>query len=243
MAAQAGDEWEIVKVKACFDQAGQGGGANLANSQIWNQNPPTGNPRFITVERCYVGGDGRQCLLNPGQTSLSCGLVDGVSTECGWLNQDVLGDAIYNWRNTFTTGSATWGLSLNTITAAGGTTYTPSVMMRNRNLYVERTPFDGSNTGPNSATTGGVGVGPVAQRPPQCTPYVGWWDDSTKILYQCSAPNTWTEHYRQFPYPHPLTLVDTLSRNGHLIEDGEGHISPLLHYKAKPVHHRRKRTK
>jgi hypothetical protein len=90
----------------------------------------------------------------------------------------------------------------------------------NRDWYT-----DGSNGSPQAQTspsspfngTSGVGFGTLANRPATCTPYVGYfatgqgnWNTSGNgfgngVLYQCSAPNTWTVHYTPYTYPHPLT--------------------------------------
>jgi hypothetical protein len=35
-------------------------------------------------------------------------------------------------------------------------------------------------------------------------PGVGFWETDTNTLYVCTAPNTWTQYYQPYVYPHPL---------------------------------------
>jgi hypothetical protein len=82
----------------------------------------------------------------------------------------------------------------------------------NRDYYAAATSFNG---------TAGVGCGPPAARPATCTVGVGYWatDQSCSdlsgavgarptrpiegTLYRCTAPNTWSVHFRPYTYPHP----------------------------------------
>lgn len=41
--------------------------------------------------------------------------------------------------------------------------------------------------------------------PGTCTPAAGFWNTNTNTLYTCTATNTWTEYYKPYTYPHPLT--------------------------------------
>jgi hypothetical protein len=68
----------------------------------------------------------------------------------------------------------------------------------NRDYYNYTTTFDG---------TAGTGQGPVSARPDTCTPLVAYWATDTRTLYQCVTPDTWTEYYQPFVYPHPLTVT------------------------------------
>jgi hypothetical protein len=64
-----------------------------------------------------------------------------------------------------------------------------------RDYYDTASSFDG---------TSGVGQGTTASRPATCTTGVGYWSTDDGALYRCSAADTWTVHYRPYPYPHPI---------------------------------------
>lgn len=79
-------------------------------------------------------------------------------------------------------------------------------VQENRDYYNQTASFDG---------TVGVGVGTLADRPKTCTPGVAYWatdqgewnsshDGADGQLYICTAPNTWSLHYKPYTYPHPL---------------------------------------
>jgi hypothetical protein len=77
---------------------------------------------------------------------------------------------------------------------------------------------------PNTCSdiTSGVGCGPLANRPTNCTTGTAYWatnqpcsdltgmvgrNPATPIsgtLYKCTSPNTWTAYYTPLVYPHPL---------------------------------------
>ena len=85
----------------------------------------------------------------------------------------------------------------------------------NRDFYDYNPSFNG---------TTGVGAGALANRPATCTPGVAYWatnqstsdltgmvgkNPTTSIsgtLYKCTAPNTWTEYFTPYTYPHPLQM-------------------------------------
>ncbi len=79
----------------------------------------------------------------------------------------------------------------------------------NRDFYME------GGTCSGSTCTSGTGSGPLSARPPNCTPGVAYWatdqgswntsgSGGQGVLYQCSAPDTWTLYYTPYTYPHPL---------------------------------------
>jgi hypothetical protein len=94
-------------------------------------------------------------------------------------------------------------------------------------VVVENSTFWMDNSGcvyPNTCSniTSGVGCGPLANRPTNCTTGTGYWatnqscsdltgmvgtNPATPIsgtLYKCTSPNTWTAYYTPLVYPHPL---------------------------------------
>jgi len=101
-----------------------------------------------------------------------------------------------------------------------GAGYTTITQIQNNRDYYEFAPsFDG---------TSGTGCGPLASRPPTCTPGVGYWatdqscSDLTGMvgahpsrpiagtLYKCTATDTWSPVYAPYTYPHPLRTESTL---------------------------------
>jgi hypothetical protein len=84
----------------------------------------------------------------------------------------------------------------------------------NRDFYDYTASFNG---------TSGMGAGTLANRPATCTPGVAYWatnqstsdlkgmvgkNPTTPIagtLYKCTAANTWTEYFKPYVYPHPLS--------------------------------------
>jgi hypothetical protein len=53
---------------------------------------------------------------------------------------------------------------------------------------------------------------------------VGYWATDEQKLYVCTPNDHWNFYYEPYIYPHPLTLVATLAKNGHVIETGDGHV-------------------
>ena len=101
----------------------------------------------------------------------------------------------------------------NCFTAPG---HNPIDIVQNRDWYTQNTSFNG---------TSGVGVGILANRPASCTTGVAYWaidqgnwnqsgnGAGQGVLYQCSAPNTWTLYYIPYVYPHPLVSGTTSPPN------------------------------
>lgn len=213
----AGDHWEIRQWGKCLDNVGWGAGALI-----------DGGYNGINFT-CVAGGTGQTCAP-PVANQVCSPISTGV---CGWVNEQL--DPIYNWDNVITDTNT----NLTTPFGFGvqyGETVSPAQKF-NQEIYNQNLNFNGSAT-LNDNNTGGVGTGLLASRPPTCTPQVGWWATDQQILYQCTATNTWSVHYQPLTYPHPFTLISTLSKNGHLIETGDGHV--LLHPKfKKPKPHKK----
>jgi hypothetical protein len=81
-----------------------------------------------------------------------------------------------------------------------------SQLVENRDYYnFVPTGFDG---------TVGTGSGPLASRPPTCTPRVAYWATDTSTLYCCVATDSWSECYTPYAYPHPLQTTPDTCGNG-----------------------------
>jgi len=84
----------------------------------------------------------------------------------------------------------------------------------NQEFFNQQEPFDG---------TAGIGCGTLASRPAACMAGTGYWatdQDCSSVpagsvgahpaapiagtLYTCTAPDTWTEYFVPYAYPHPL---------------------------------------
>jgi hypothetical protein len=78
------------------------------------------------------------------------------------------------------------------------------LIVENRDYYVELPNYDEPNSTFNG--TAGIGQGLLSARPASCTPLTGYWASDTQTLYQCQTPNTWTEYYTPYIYPHPLAV-------------------------------------
>ena len=78
--------------------------------------------------------------------------------------------------------------------------YTPDppyrvVPQKDKDIWWEQSSFSGVS---------GVGVGPLATRPPSCTTEgVGWWATDQSILYRWHN-GVWGAFYTPYTYPHPL---------------------------------------
>jgi hypothetical protein len=147
----------------------------------------------------------------PGQNGYPCYRQPGRTGE-GTLRP------VYVWSNTYQSGGR-WTLNIE---SAGGTSLLSSHLVHNRDYY--QAPSASPQTSPTSPFNGtsGMGFGTLANRPTSCTPTpqsldaghggVGYFatDDGPQgTLYSCSAPNTWTIHYRPYQYPHPLRSGDS----------------------------------
>lgn len=100
-----------------------------------------------------------------------------------------------------------------------GVEMTAGYIQKNVEFYSD---VDASCSGASCST--GVGIGPLASRPPNCAPGVGYWatDQGTwnkaagtpggqGQLYKCTAPNTWSLYYTPYTYPHPLQATSNAS--------------------------------
>ncbi len=148
----------------------------------------------------------RMLLCNPLNGNANC-RVNGVDwgtctaymdtpTECfqqPTRSTHNLPKPAYEWNNSCVgaqSAACSGGLGASNVHFVGN-----SLLIENRDFYNMTTNFTGE---------AGVGRGLLANRPATCTPATAYWATDTKILYQCSAPNTWTEYYRPLVDPHPL---------------------------------------
>lgn len=104
-----------------------------------------------------------------------------------------------------------------------GPPYVTTHVVANRDFFQAVSP--NAQTSPTSPFNGatGMGYGTLANRPTTCTTSTlepgggvgywatdqGYWNNATPgtpggVLYRCSAPNTWTQHYVPYAYPHPM---------------------------------------
>lgn len=215
----AGQVYEIRRVYDCMDTQGRGQSAYL-----YGGTPTTGicQPPSTSNVGCVGGG--------------VTGFVNNkVEPTYVWSNRKFLRDgSVLQYYNPAV--SPGWSYFPTT----GANTSPNSPLAMNRDWYEETAPgtFNG---------TFGMAVGPVSSRPTTCTPNsrhnpdgsvgpgVGWWDSSTSQLTVCTAPNVWSLYYTPYVYPHPLVTASTLSRNGQLIETGDGHLSLSLVRKSLPL--------
>ena len=161
---------------------------------------------------------GYPCLDQPGRGQgdlITGGFPNKVNSTTGtiyWPHQAL--EPIYIWNNT---GGIVSGWGGNTYGNDSG-----GRVVANRDYYPSAS---GAQTSPTSPFNGssGTGWGTLANRPTTCTPGVayfatdqGSWNTSTSnpygvqqngadgVLYECTAPNTWTLYYTPYVYPHPL---------------------------------------
>lgn len=116
---------------------------------------------------------------------------------------------MYAWDNTW----SDTGRRVKLVTEGGQ--YLAAHLRPNRDFY------NAVSTSPQTSTTApfdgsrGMGWGLLSRRPSTCTATpepldagrggVGYFATDTAALFWCSAPDTWSVHYRPFAYPHPLT--------------------------------------
>ena len=174
---------------------------------------------FIQVEnyRSYSTG-----YVSPYTDRISPHWCDGASNYDentssagnyhGWPCRDQIGRGknqgsypLYSWNNCRTAlGCAVGDQATITVAGGGGTDYTASQIIANRDFYQMVAGFNG---------TTGVGQGTLAARPATCSVNVdtgkgpAYWATDQNRLYQCSGTNTWTLYYAPFAYPHPLVGV------------------------------------
>jgi hypothetical protein len=190
----------------------RGGSGLLYNNLIQG----TYSMAFIQVEnyRSYSTG-----YVSPYTDRISPHWCDGGSnydentalagTYHGWPCRDQIGRGknqgsypLYSWNNCRTAlGCGVGDQATITVAGGGGTDYTASQIMANRDFYQMVAGFNG---------TTGVGQGTLAARPSTCSVNSdtgkgpAYWATDQNRLYQCSATNTWTLYYVPFAYPHPL---------------------------------------
>jgi hypothetical protein len=135
---------------------------------------------------------GYRCVDQPGAGRGA--MVSGDEPSPFKLNQAL--EPVYVWNNFKNGALDTTGINPQA-----------TVIQRNRDVYDEASPFNGST---------GVGRGTRASRPASCTTGVAYWAtdegewDSTNgsapdgQLYRCTSTNTWSFFYKPYRYPHPL---------------------------------------
>lgn len=162
---------------------------------------------------------GYACIDQPGrgQGDLLVGSYatsnrkNNATGTVSWPNQAL--EPIYEWNNM---GNVVPGWGGNWLANLVSTR-----IVQNRDFYLHH-----GNTSCNPGTaacSAGTGMGPLAQRPANCTVGVayfatdqGSWNTSTSnpygvqqngadgVLYKCTATNTWSLYYTPYMYPHPL---------------------------------------
>lgn len=164
---------------------------------------------------------GQACAINTCGGAASCGIcqstpsvdadcgsgntalpyIDGNSTAGGYACRDQTGRGrdsadhlsqavtpVYWWNNI----DSNTGNQITTIRVAD---INNGYIQANQDYYTFTTSFSGAS---------GVGRGVLSARPSICTPMVGYYATDTATFYRCSSPNTWTQYYAAFTYPHPL---------------------------------------
>lgn len=129
-----------------------------------------------------------------------------------WPNQAL--EPVYIWNNTGDPATGWGGFALSN--QSGG------LVVEDRDFYLPASGIQTSPTEPFDGTSG-VGWGTLANRPTTCTAGVAYfaidqgdWNTSATnpygvqqngasgVLYKATAPDTWTEYYEPYTYPHPL---------------------------------------
>jgi hypothetical protein len=158
------------------------GSAQNGRASGWDENSTSSG--YACIDQI---GRGKGDLLSGYWPNVQNNTSPGVYTGV-WPHQAV--EPVYIWGETFSGGTlVTVNSSNNNIQA-------------NRDYYAPATSFNG---------TVGTGTGLFSARPSTCTagagstPGVGYWATDQNTLYVCTATNTWTEYYKPYTYPHPLT--------------------------------------
>ena len=99
----------------------------------------------------------------------------------------------YNWNNTWDSGTV--GVIVQGADAA---TY----------MAEDRDYWDDIGVGDTNFTKD-----VAANRIGTCTIQNSYWETDTKMLYRCTATNTWTFIYSPYNYPHPLTITPSHPSN------------------------------
>jgi hypothetical protein len=105
--------------------------------------------------------------------------------------------ATASWPHQAVEPAYAWGNTYNNLQQLNLASEYPTIQ-ENRDFYNQNSNFNGSS---------GIGVGTLANRPSTCTEGVAYWatdQGSNGTLYQCTAPDTWTQYYQPYVYPHPL---------------------------------------
>lgn len=103
---------------------------------------------------------------------------------------------VYQWKNTINGSTILLPDILTDGNCLTGTSNIGNQVQKNRDYYNYVATFDG---------TSGIGDSRDVSRPVTCTAGVGWWDNSAKKFYRCTATNTWEEYFTQGACPHPDT--------------------------------------
>lgn len=144
-----------------------------------------------------------------------------TSGQTGWHCRDQVGTARdYSlWSHTSTPA---WNqelkpgyIFLNTRGGAALNAFIPSDGRNASHIKWNRELYQSAGAScSGSACSTGVGSGPIANRPVNCTPGTAYWATDEGEwnslqpgpdgrLYKCTAANTWTLYYTPYSYPHP----------------------------------------